>query len=192
MDHRTEKGKMLAGELYFASDQELVSERLRARGLTRAYNATTELEPERRTALLGELLGSLTSETFIEPNFRCDYGYNIHLGRNFYANFDLVILDVCKVRIGENCFMGPRVSIFTATHPLDPVLRATGAESGSPVTIGDNVWIGGGAILNPGVTIGNNVVIASGAVVTKSFGDNVLVGGVPAKVIREIEIPGAD
>ena len=191
MEDRTEKEKMLAGELYFASDPELLAERLRARRLTRAYNATTELEQESRTSLLGELLGSMTPETFIEPNFRCDYGYNVHLGRSFYANFDLVILDVCEVRIGENCFIGPRVSIFTATHPLDAALRATGAESGSPIIIGDNVWIGGGAIINPGVTIGNNVVIASGAVVTKSFGDNVLVGGVPAKVIRAIEIPAA-
>ena len=190
MESRTEKEKMLAGELYFAADAELLAERLRARSLTRAYNATTELESERRTALLGELLGSMTPETFIEPNFRCDYGYNIHLGRNFYANFDLVILDVCEVRIGENCFMGPRVGILTATHPIDAALRATGAESGSPITIGDNVWIGGGVIINPGVTIGSNVVIGSGAVVTKSFGDNVILGGVPAKVIREIAPAG--
>ena len=186
MTEKSEKEKMLAGELYFASAPELLAGRLNARRLTREYNATTEIEPERRLELLNELLGSATQETFIEPFFRCDYGYNIHLGRNFYSNFDLVILDVCEVRIGENCFMGPRVSILTATHPIDAGLRATGAESGSPITIGDNVWIGGGVIINPGVTIGTNVVIGSGAVVTKSFGDNVLLGGVPAKVIREI------
>jgi len=187
MTLKSEKGKMLGGELYFAADPELLAERLKARGLTRAYNATTELEQTKRLETLQQLLGSMTPETFIEPNFRCDYGYNIHIGRNFYANFDLVILDVCEVRIGENCFIGPRASILTATHPIDATLRATGAESGSPITIGDNVWIGGGVIINPGVTIGSNVVIGSGAVVTKSFGDNVILGGVPARVIRSIE-----
>ncbi len=190
MTEKSEKEKMLAGELYFASDAELLAERLRARRLAREYNATTEIEPERRAEILGDLLGSVTPETFIEPLFRCDYGYNIHLGRNFYANFDLVILDVCEVRIGENCFMGPRVSILTATHPIDAALRNTGAESGSPITIGDNVWIGGGVTINPGVTIGNNVVIGSGAVVTKDFGDNVILGGVPARVIKRIEQTG--
>lgn len=178
---------MLAGQLYFASDALLTEERLRARRLAREYNATTEVEPEKRIALLDELLGSSTKETFIEPMFRCDYGSNIHLGRNFYANFDLVILDVCEVRIGENCFIGPRVSILTATHPVNARIRNTGAEYGSPITIGNHVWIGGGAIINPGVTIGNNVVIGSGAVVTKSFGDNVVLGGVPARVLKTLE-----
>ena len=187
MTEKSEKEKMLAGELYFASDAILTEERLRARRLSREYNSTTELELEKRLEILTDFLGSVTKETFIEPNFRCDYGYNIHLGRNFYANFDLVILDVCEVRIGENCFIAPRVSILTATHPIDAKLRATGAEYGSPITIGDNVWIGAGAIINPGVTIGNNVVIGSGAVVTKSFGDSVVIGGVPAKVIKEID-----
>ncbi len=187
MTEKSEKEKMLAGELYFASDAVLTEDRLRARRLAREYNSTTELETEKRIGILMEFLGSVTEDTFIETNFRCDYGYNIHLGRNFYANFDLVILDVCEVQIGENCFIAPRVSILTATHPIDAKLRATGAEYGSPITIGDNVWIGAGAIINPGVTIGNNVVIGSGAVVTKSFGDNVILGGVPARVMKAIE-----
>lgn len=187
MTEKSEKEKMLAGELYFAADPVLTGDRLRARKLSREYNSTTELESEKRIFILTEFLGSVTTETFIEPNFRCDYGYNIHLGRNFYSNFDLVILDVCEVRIGENCFIAPRVSILTATHPIDAKLRATGAEYGMPITIGDNVWIGAGAIINPGVTIGNNVVIGSGAVVTKSFGDDVVLGGVPAKIIRRLD-----
>lgn len=185
-EKKSEKEKMLAGELYHAWDDELVSGRKRARRLCREYNASTEEEGPRRTEILRELLGGMTDEIYIEPPFRCDYGTYFHVGRNFYANFDLIVLDVCEVRIGENCFIGPRVSLLAATHPVEAELRVSGAENGQPITIGDNVWIGGGAIINPGVTIGNNVVVASGAVVTRSFGDNVVIGGVPAKVLREL------
>lgn len=184
---KTEKDKMIAGELYLAGDEQLVKERENARRMTRIYNATTETDYDHRTQLLKQLFGSTGYQIFIEPNFRCDYGYNIHVGENFYANFDCVILDVCEVRIGKNCFMAPGVHIYTATHPLDPIERISGAEFGKPVTIGDNVWIGGRAVINPGVTIGNNVVVASGAVVVKDVPDNVVVGGNPARIIKNIE-----
>jgi maltose O-acetyltransferase len=111
----------------------------------------------------------------------------MQLGENFFANFNCVILDAAKVTIGDNCMIAPQVGLYTATHPLDPVQRATGIEFAKPITIGDNCWIGGMAVINPGVTLGDNVVVASGAVVTKSFGDNVVIGGNPAKVIKEIE-----
>ncbi|MCT8139932.1 acetyltransferase [Anaerobacillus sp. CMMVII] len=184
---RTEKEKMLNGELYQAGDPELVRDRVNARRLTRLYNDSIETDDQKRTELLKELFGSTGENLFIEPAFRCDYGYNIHVGENFFANFDCVFLDVCDIRIGDNCFIAPAVHIYTATHPLNAVERISGAEYGIPVTIGDNVWIGGKALINPGVTIGNNVVVASGAVVTKGVPDNVVVGGNPARIIKEIE-----
>lgn len=179
---------MIAGELYLASDSELTKGRERARKLTRLLNQTIETDYDKRVELLKELFGSTEESIYVEPTFKCDYGYNIHVGNNFYANFDCVILDVCEVRIGENCFMAPGVHIYTATHPLDPVERASGAEFGKPVTIGNNVWLGGRSIINPGVSIGNNVVVASGAVVTKDVPDNVVVGGNPAKIIKTIDV----
>ncbi|MBP1970122.1 maltose O-acetyltransferase [Virgibacillus natechei] len=147
-----------------------------------------ETESTRRTEIVKELFGTTGESIFIEPNFRCDYGYNIHVGDNFYANFNCVFLDVCEIRIGDNCFIAPGVHIYTATHPLDPYVRKSGIESGKPVIMGDNVWIGGGAIINPGIHVGDNVVIGSGAVVTKNVPDNVVVGGNPAKVIKKVEI----
>ena len=187
MSSRSEKEKMLAGELYLAFGEELFNERQHAKKLCRNFNATTEEQMRERDALLRSLLGSCGANAFVEPSFRCDYGYNIHVGDNFYANYDLIILDVCEVRIGHNCMIAPRVSIFTAAHPLDAPTRISGQEFGKPVTIGDNVWIGGHAVINPGVTIGNNVVIAAGAVVTRDVPDDVVVAGVPAKVIRHLD-----
>jgi len=184
---KSEKEKMINGELYCAADPQLVQERERARKLTRLYNQTLETEYEKRVRLLKELFGSTGNNVYVEPNFRCDYGYNIHVGENFYMNFDSVILDVCEVRIGDNCLVGPGVHIYTATHPLHPQERNTGLEYGKPVRIGHNVWIGGRAVINPGVNIGDNVVIASGAVVTKDVPNNVVVGGNPAKIIKRIE-----
>lgn len=183
----TEKEKMLAGQLYNAADPELVNERLRARSLTRIFNQTLEKEDLKRTELIKELFGSTGETFFIEPDLRCDYGYNIHIGNNFYANFNTVILDVCQVVIGENCLFGPGVHIYTASHSVFPDERNSGMEFGKPVTIGDNVWVGGGAIINPGVTIGNNAVIGSGAVVTKDVPANSIAGGNPAKIIKTIE-----
>ncbi|MGM9929774.1 MAG: sugar O-acetyltransferase [Bacillus sp. (in: firmicutes)] len=184
---KTEKQKMLEGQPYNAGDAELVKERMHARRLTRMYNQTIETEDEKRTEILTELFGSIGANSYIEPTFRCDYGFNIHVGANFYANFDCVFLDVCEISIGDNCFIAPGVHIYTATHPLNAQERISGVESGIPVKIGHNVWIGGRAVINPGVNIGNNVVVASGSVVTKDVPDNVVVGGNPAKVIKRIE-----
>ncbi len=180
-----EKRKMIAGDLYDAGDALLRSERKQARNLLHLYNHSSPDEIDLRQKLLTELLGGL-SKAYVEPTFRCDYGYNIYLGKNFYANFDCVILDVCEVRIGDNCMLAPGVHIYTATHPLDAGARIGGAEYGKPVTIGHNVWIGGRAIINPGVTLGDNVVVASGAVVTKNVPPNCVVAGNPARVIKEL------
>ncbi|MDQ0171569.1 sugar O-acetyltransferase [Paenibacillus tundrae] len=185
---KTEKQKMLAGELYNAADPQLSQEREQIRRMTRLYNQTTESDGEIRVMMLKEMLGSTGDHLYMEPNIHFDYGYNIHVGNHFYTNFNCTILDVCEVRIGDHCLMGPDVHIYTATHPLDPIQRAAGPEYGKPVTLGNNVWIGGRAIINPGVNIGHNVVIASGAVVTKDVPDNVVVGGNPARIIKEIEV----
>ena len=185
---KTEKEKMLNGERYNAADTELVKDRLNARRLTRLFNQTLETEESKRTELLKELFGSTGKNPYIEPTFRCDYGYNIHVGENFYANFDCIFLDVCEIRIGDNCFVAPGVHIYTATHLLNLNKRILGGGYGKPVNIGHNVWIGGGAIINPGVKIGNNAVIGSGSVVTKDVPDNVVVGGNPAKIIKKVEL----
>lgn len=161
-----EKQKMIAGALYCPTDETLCRDRLRARQLIHQYNYTTPDEINKRQAILRDLLGRC-EDAYIEPSFRCDYGYNIFLGHSFYANFDCVMLDVCPIHIGDNCMLAPWVHIYTATHPLDAVERNSGRELGKPVTIGNNVWIGGRAVVNPGVTIGDNVVVASGAVVIK-------------------------
>lgn len=182
----TEKEKMIAGELYHADDPELIQDRLQARRLTRLYNQTREDELEKREEIIQNLLGGIGTNYFIEPTFRCDYGYNIQIGDNFYMNFDCVMLDVCEIMIGTNCQIGPGVHIYTATHPLDAKKRSTGAEFGKPIAIGDNVWIGGGSIINPGVKIGDNVVIASGSVITKDIKSNLVVGGNPAKTIKKL------
>lgn len=185
---KTEKEKMIAGDMYNPADPQLVKEREEARRKVRIYNQTLETEIDKRTELSKDLLGSTGENLYIEPNFRVDYGYNTHVGENFYANFDCTILDVCEVRLGDNCMLAPGVQIYTATHPLHPTERNSGREYGKPITVGDNVWIGGSAIINPGVTIGNNAVIASGAVVTKDVPDNVVVGGNPARIIKQIDI----
>ena len=137
-----EKRKMIAGEPYLAGDATLKADRLYARQVLHRYNHSAPDERESRAALLSELFGKPT-DAYIEPTFRCDYGYNISLGANFYANFDCVMLDVCPIRIGDNCMLAPGVHIYTATHPLDPTERNSGIEYGKPVVIGHNVWIGG-------------------------------------------------
>lgn len=184
---KSEKEKMLNGELYNAADPVLRQERSNARRLTSEFNQTSEKDDHKRIGLLKELFGSTGDEVYVEPTFRCDYGYNIHVGENFYANFDCVFLDVCEIRVGDNCLIGPGVHIYTATHPLNPSERISGAESGIPVTIGHNVWIGGRAVINPGVHIGDNAVIASGAVVTKDVLTGAIVGGNPARIIKQLE-----
>ncbi|MGI8349522.1 maltose acetyltransferase domain-containing protein [Niallia circulans] len=183
---KTEKEKMVNGDFYNPADPELIKDRNNARKLTRIFNESIETEDNIRSVLLKQLFGSTGTNIFIEPTFRCDYGYNIHVGENFFANFDCVFLDVCEIRIGDNCFIAPGVHIYTATHPLNAQERIAGIEYGKPVNIGNNVWMGGRAVINPGVSIGNNVVVASGAVVTKDVPDNVVIGGNPARILKKI------
>ena len=182
----TEREKMVNGELYRADNVELVELRKKARLLYEEFNLSSITELEKRERILKELFGKTGKNIYIEPSLKVDYGFNIEVGENFYANFDCVLLDVCKIKIGKNCLLAPQVAIYTATHPLDAETRISGVESGKPVTIGDNCWVGGHATINPGVTLGNNVVVASGAVVTKSFGNNVVVAGNPAKIIKTL------
>ncbi len=184
---KTEKKKMLAGELYFAGDPELTEERKHTRLLFQRINQLDENEKDLRMSLFYQLFGKAGKELDIEPPFYCDYGYNIELGDRVFINFNCCILDVCKVTIGDRVMLGPKVQIYTATHPMQARERGTLQEYGSPVTIGDDVWIGGGAIINPGVQIGDRVVIGAGAVVTKDLPPDVFVGGNPARVIRKID-----
>ncbi|KRF54185.1 acetyltransferase [Bacillus sp. Soil531] len=183
---RTEKEKMLDGEMYNPADAQLRKDREHARSQARIYNETLESEDNKRIKLLKGLFGSTGENVYVEPNIRVDYGYNIFVGENFFANFDCVILDICEVRFGDNCLLGPGVHIYTATHPIDPDERNSGKEYAKPIIVGDNVWIGGSSVTNPGVSIGDNVVIASGSVVTKDVPNNVVVGGNPAKIIKKI------
>lgn len=185
-----EKRKMIAGELYLSGDPTLRADRLRARQLLHRYNHSAPNAQEERQHILADLFGR-AGDAYIEPSFRCDYGYNIFLGAGFYANFDCVMLDVCPIHIGDNCMLAPGVHIYTATHPLDAEARNSGQEYGKPVTIGHNVWIGGRAVINPGVTIGDNAVIASGAVVTKDVPASTVVGGNPAQIIKRLPPPNA-
>eukprot|EP00698_Gefionella_okellyi_P018414 TRINITY_DN5514_c0_g1_i1.p1 TRINITY_DN5514_c0_g1~~TRINITY_DN5514_c0_g1_i1.p1 ORF type:complete len:197 (+),score=31.57 TRINITY_DN5514_c0_g1_i1:107-697(+) len=184
---RSERDVMLAGEAYNAGDAELVALRKRSRELTRAYNTSLD-DPHSETqrARVKELIGKVDGEVYIEPPFRCDYGSNIELGNGVYMNFDCVILDVCKVRIGANTLMAPGVHIYAATHPIDPVPRRAGVEMGKPVTIGENVWLGGRVVVCPGVSIGDNCVIGAGSVVTKDIPANVVAVGNPCKVLRPV------
>jgi maltose O-acetyltransferase len=182
----TEKEKMLAGKLYRAQDAELATAFAKAKKLTRQFNQASEDQLSYRDELLKELFEKTGPKIYIEPPFRCDYGCHTSIGDNFYANYDCIIIDVCKVTIGSNVFFGPRVGIYTAAHPIDPGVRNASLEFGKPVTIGNDVWIGASVIVNPGVTIGNNVVIGSGAVVTKNIPDNVVAVGNPCRVLRPI------
>ena len=183
----TEKEKMLNSEMYDPMDPELVAARHRARVLFQKINVMTDDQREERNEMLMELVGSAGTDLWIEPPFYCDYGENIHLGKKVFMNFGCCILDVAEVTMGNNVMLGPNVQIYTATHPLEAEARNSGREFAKPIHIGDNVWIGGNATLCPGITIGNNVVIGAGAVVTKSFPDDVFIGGNPARIIKPID-----
>lgn len=150
------------------------------------YNLLRPDKKDEAVKLIKDILGKTGENICIMPPFHCDYGNNIEVGENFFANYNCIILDVAKVTIGKNVMFAPNVSIYTAGHPIHPDSRNSGYEYGIPVTIGDNVWIGGSVVINPGVTIGNNVVIGSGSVVTKDIPDNVIAVGNPCRVIREI------
>lgn len=179
---------MLRGELYRASDPELRSLHINAQNLTEELNNTPFSDISKRQALIKQLLGTTDEHIDIKSDFHCDYGCNIHVGDHFFANYGCVMLDVCDIRIGNNCMIAPQVGLYTATHPIDPTIRTSGLEYGSPITIGNNCWIGGHATILPGVILGDDVVVAAGAVVTKSFGSSVIIGGNPARVIRKIDI----
>ena len=179
-----QKERMLANLPYKAWLDGLLEERNANKKRIFAFNHT-EPGPE-QAALMQEILGSCGENVHIEQPFHCDYGYNIHVGKNFFANYNLVILDVARVTIGDNVMFAPNVAIYTAGHPLHPDSRNSCYEYGIDVAIGDNVWLGGNVVVNPGVHIGNNVVVGSGSVVTKDLPDNVLAAGNPCRVIREI------
>lgn len=184
-EFKTEKEKMIAGELYFANDFELVADRMFARSQSQIINQAESAEL--RSQLLKETFGRTGKKIYMEPVINFDYGYNIFVGENFYANFNCTFLDVSTIEIGDNCMFAPNVQLYTATHPLHPVKRNSGLEYAKPIKIGNNVWLGGGVIVTPGVTLGDNVVVGAGSVVTKSFPDNVVIAGNPARIIKTVE-----
>jgi maltose O-acetyltransferase len=180
------KERMLRGELYVFDSPALEADFARAQDLLERYNATRHAEAELRERLLRELLGSVGEGVVIRTEFRCDYGYNIHIGAGTFVNYDCVMLDVAPIRIGAACQLATRVQLLTPSHPIDPEPRRSGWEAAEPITIGDNVWLGGGAIVCPGVTIGDDTVVGAGAVVTQDLPAGVVAVGVPARVLREI------
>jgi maltose O-acetyltransferase len=189
---RTEKMKMLAGQFYRTADPELMRERARARRIARQYAETDMEDQERRETLLRQLFGAMGEHVWIEPPFYCDYGTQIFLGDGVFMNINCIILDGARVTIGHNVLLAPGVHIYTASHPVEAALRVPsggGTPPGMalPVTIGDNVWVGGGAIICPGVTIGENSTIGAGSVVTKDIPANVLAAGNPCRVLRRLE-----
>jgi len=182
---KSEREKMLAGELYDPLAPGLLTDRERARDLCQRLNATRECEREERQRILCDLLGSGGETAWIQPPFFCDYGKNIELGERVFFNFNCIVLDVCRVRIGSFSLFGPAVQVYTPMHPLDAELRRR-EEFGKPVEIGSDVWVGGGAIILPGVRIGSRSVIGAGSVVTRDIPESVFAAGNPCRVIREI------
>lgn len=184
----TEKQKMLAGELYLPMDPELVAARELARDLCQDLNATRDRDSELRRSILKKLFGRGGDTVWMQPPFFCDYGQNIFLGERVFFNFNCVVLDVCEVTIGDFTLFGPNVQIYTATHPMNAELRRQ-QEFAKPITIGSDVWVGGGAIICPGVTIGDRTVIGAGSVVTKSIPAGVFAAGNPCRVLRDVDEP---
>lgn len=181
-----EKEKMLKGELYNAENESLQNERIKCKLLCWQYNNLDYDKFENRKSLIKQILGKTGNKYFIEQPFICDYGYNIEIGENFYSNHNLTILDCSNVIFGNNVFIGPNCSFYTAEHPIDFETRNKGLEYAKPIKIGNNVWLGGSVTILSGVIVGNNVVIGAGSVVTKDIPDNCIVAGVPAKVIKRI------
>jgi maltose O-acetyltransferase len=182
---RTERDKMLAGELYDPLDPELVVARNRARDLCADLNVTREAQPAERRRILQSLLGAGGDDVWMQPPFYCDYGFNILLGRKCFFNFNCVVLDVCTVRVGDYTLFGPAVQVYTATHPMDAELRRT-QEFAKPIEIGSDVWVGGGAVILPGVTIGSRAIIGAGSVVTRDVPEGAFAAGNPCRVIRQV------
>ena len=184
MTTQSEKVKMLAGELYRSTDKELVADRRRAQAILARYNAISNGDPDLLLSLLREFMGAVGDGTTIMPLFMCDYGYNIRLGRNVFINYHCVFLDCAPIEIGHDVQIGPSVQLYTAQHPLDPVVRRSGLESARPIRVGHDVWIGGGAVVLPGVTIGARSVVGAGAVVVRDVSPGTVVVGNPARVVR--------
>jgi maltose O-acetyltransferase len=186
-DGRSSRERMLAGDLYIADDEELAGESLRAMRLLEAFNASTADDPAGRRRILGELLGSFGDGSEIRPPFWCDYGWQLRIGARCFVNFGLTALDVAPITIGDDVQIGPHVQLLTPTHPTAAGLRRDKWEAAQPIGIGDNAWLGGGAIVLPGVTIGENTVVGAGSVVTRDLPAGVVAVGNPARVIREVE-----
>jgi maltose O-acetyltransferase len=182
----TEKEKMLAGELYDALDPQLVEDRLRTRLLLKELNDSREDETAERMRILKDLIPNAGQGLWLQPPFYCDYGYNMTIGEKVFFNFNCVVLDVAEVVIGSRTLFGPNVQIYTATHPMDHKVRASGLENAKPIRIGEDVWVGGSAVICPGVTIGDRSVIGAGAVVTKDVPADVFAAGNPCRVIRSL------
>ncbi|MXV14351.1 sugar O-acetyltransferase [Hufsiella ginkgonis] len=183
---KTEKQKMLAGELYNALDPELSKERVQARLWLKELNESREDEPGKRLEIVKSLFPNAGEGLWLQPPFYCDYGYNLEIGEKVFFNFNCVVLDVVKVTIGSRTMFGPNVQIYTATHPVNHIERASGLEFAKPITIGEDVWVGGGAVICPGVTIGDRSIIGAGSVVTKDIPADVIAAGNPCKVIRPV------
>jgi maltose O-acetyltransferase len=184
--NKSEREKMLSNELYLASDLELVSMLKKNQNLLHIFNSLQPEEDRQRQELIRALFGSVGQKFEIKPPFRCDYGCHIYAQENLYINYDCIILDCNKVYIGNNVLLAPKVQIYTAYHPLNADMRRSGLEMAAPIKIGDDVWIGGGAIICPGVTIGDNTTIGAGSVVTKDIPANVVAVGNPCRVVREL------
>ncbi|MFC6170788.1 sugar O-acetyltransferase [Loigolactobacillus jiayinensis] len=182
----TELEKLMAGEEYYFLDEEVAKRKARAAQLCQEFNQISATEPAAQTAKIKEIFGSSGERVSVQANFNCDYGKNIHVGEDFLSNYNLTILDIAPVTMGHNVMIGPNVDIYTVNHPMTAAGRQHYLAQASPVTIGNDVWIGGKVAIMPGVTIGNNVIIAAGAVVTKDVPDNTLVGGVPATKIKSL------
>lgn len=189
-DTRSMRERMMAGDLYLFDDPELAEANAAALDLMAAYNATSARQGPLRRALLEQLLGAVGEGTVIRPPLYVDYGSHLRVGARTFANFGLVALDVAPITIGDDVQIGPNVQLLTPLHPVHPGLRRDKWEAAKPITIGDNVWLGGGAIVLPGVTIGANTVVGAGAVVTRDLPSDVVAVGNPARVIRTIEEPG--
>lgn len=181
---KTEKEKMISGEMYDPLDRHLVEDRLQARLLLKALNDTNESDTAERTLILGELFQKAPSDLWLQPPFYCDYGYNINIGQRVFVNFNCIILDVAQVTIGSRTMLGPNVQLYTATHPLNHTDRSSGREYAKAIVIGEDVWIGGSAVVCPGVTIGDRSVIGAGSIVTKDIPNDTFAAGNPCKVIR--------
>ena len=186
-DMKTEKEKMLSGELYDATDEVLSDERMRARLLIKELNDSREDHSDERARILKSLIPNSGIGLWLQPPFYCDYGTNIKIGDKVFFNFNCVVLDVMQVTIGSRTLFGPNVQIYTATHPINYQERATGLEYAKPISIGEDVWVGGSVVVCPGVTIGDRSVIGAGSVVTKNIPSDVFAAGNPCKVIRRVD-----